>query len=150
MHARMRHRTHRAMGKGQERPVGKTAAESEWPAILVIDDDEDLGALIRDYLREERLLALFLQDSMVALRMLDEGLRVDLLLTDIAMTEGTPNGVSLALLARRRIPNLPVLFMTGYPDLLDEVENLPGKVFVKPFELAELTQEIRRNLTKLN
>jgi DNA-binding NtrC family response regulator len=135
-------------GKGGERPVGKCAADSEWPVILVTDDDEDVGALIGDYLREEQLLPLFVPDSMVALQMLDEGLRVDLLLTDLAMSEGTPNGVSLALLARRRIPKLPVLFMTGYPKLLEEVENLPGKVFVKPFDLAELTQEIRRNLTK--
>jgi DNA-binding response OmpR family regulator len=127
--------------------VGKTAARFEDPTILVTDDDEDLGALIRDYLCEERILALFVHDSMAALRMLDDGLRIDLLLTDLAMGAGTPNGVSLALLARRRIPNLPVLFMTGYPDLLEMV-NLPGKVIVKPFDLAELAQEIRRNLTK--
>ena len=126
--------------------MGNTAEQSGRPRILVTDDNEDLGALIRDYLREERLLALYVPDSMVALRMLDDGLHIDLLLTDLALSKGTPNGVSLALLARRRIPNLPVLFMTGYPDLLEEVGNLPGKAFVKPIDLAELTREIRRLL----
>jgi hypothetical protein len=36
--------------------------------------------------------------------------------------------------------------MTGHPHLLETAGELPGKAFVKPVDLAELTQEIRRRL----
>jgi hypothetical protein len=49
-------------------------------------------------------------------------------------------------MARRHVPNVAVVFMTGHPHLLEMVGELPGKVFVKPVDLAELTQEIRRRL----
>jgi two-component system, OmpR family, response regulator len=121
-------------------------ARLERPTVLVVDDDVALGGLIKDYLIEEQFEAMHVQDSMVALDLLKERPKIDLLLTDIALTQGTPNGVSLALMARRRVPNLTVLFMTGRPDLLDAVCELPGKALIKPVDLTELTQEIRRQL----
>ena len=36
--------------------------------------------------------------------------------------------------------------MTEHPDLLEAASELPGTVFVKPVDLAELTQELRRLL----
>lgn len=68
-------------------------------------------------------------------------------LTDIVMPEGMPHGVSLALIARRYVQDVEVLFMTGHQHVLETVGELPGKAFVKPVDLSELTQEIRRRLS---
>jgi DNA-binding response OmpR family regulator len=114
--------------------------------ILLVDDDVALGGVIKDYLSEEDFEVIHVHDSMVALGVLETGRRIDLLLTDIAMPEGMPHGVSLALMARRHVQNVEILFMTGHPRLLETAGDLPGKAFVKPVDLAELTQEIRRRL----
>jgi DNA-binding response OmpR family regulator len=111
-----------------------------------VDDDRALGGVIKDHLTEEEFEVVHVDDSMVALALLETGRKVDLLLTDIAMPEGMPHGVSLALMARRYVQDVKVLFLTGYPHLLEAAGELPGKAFVKPVDLAELTLEIRRHL----
>jgi CheY-like chemotaxis protein len=64
---------------------------------------------------------------MVALARLETGPKVDLLLTDIAMPEGMPHGVSLALMARRYVQDVKVIFLTGHADLLEAAGELPAK-----------------------
>jgi hypothetical protein len=49
-------------------------------------------------------------------------------------------------MAQRIARDLEVVFITGHPDMLEEVGELPGKAFVKPFDLAELTREISQRL----
>jgi DNA-binding NtrC family response regulator len=114
--------------------------------ILLVDNDLALGCMIKDHLTEEDFEVIHVHDSMVALGLLETGRKFDLLLTDIAMPEGMPHGVSLALMARRHVQDVVVVFMTGHPDVLEIAGELPGKAFVKPVDLAELTQEIRRAL----
>jgi DNA-binding response OmpR family regulator len=114
--------------------------------ILLVDDDLALGGVIKDYLSEEDFEVIHARDSMVALGILDTGRKIDLLLTDIVMPEGTPHGVSLALMARRYVQDVEILFMTGHPHALEAAGELPGKAFIKPIDLAELTREIRRRL----
>ncbi len=121
-----------------------SVADAGRPTVLVVDDDMALGSLITDYLREERFTAIQSPDTMAALELLDSGLKIDVLLVDIAMPKGIPHGVSLALMAKQRIAGLGLVFMTGYPDLLKEAGELPGRVFVKPFDFAELSKEVRR------
>jgi DNA-binding NtrC family response regulator len=114
--------------------------------ILLVDDDLAVGGVIKDYLSDEDFEVIHVHDSMMALGVLDTGRKIDLLLTDIVMPEGMPHGVSLALMARRYVQDVEILFMTGHPQVLEAVGELPGKAFVKPVDLAELTQEIRRRL----
>lgn len=121
-------------------------AQRERPTILLVDDDLALGGVIRDYLSDEGFEVIHVHNSMLALGVLDTGRKIDLLLTDIVMPEGMPHGVSLALMARRYVQDVEILFMTGHPHVLEAVGELPGKSFVKPVDLAELTQEIRFRL----
>jgi DNA-binding NtrC family response regulator len=123
-------------------PANKSNVQSGSRTILLVDDDLALGAVIKEYLTEEELDVIYVQDSMAALGVLETGPKIDLLLTDIAMPQGTPNGVSLALMARRMVPGIETLFITGRPDLLQAVGELPGKAFLKPVNLAELLREI--------
>lgn len=123
--------------------TGQTAVPHLRHTILVVDDDPALGEMLREHLTDEMFEVICVCDSMVGLGLLESGQRIDLLLTDLAMPPGMPNGVSLAMMARRLIQNIATIFMTGHPRLLEAAGELQGKVFVKPFDLTELTQEIR-------
>lgn len=57
--------------------------------ILLVDDDLALGGVIKDYLIEEDFEVIHVHDSMVALGVLETGSKIDLLLTDIALPEGS-------------------------------------------------------------
>lgn len=75
-----------------------------------------------------------------ALSLLDEGLQVDMLITDQGMAG--ISGIELAAVVRQRI-SVPVLFVTGYL-------TLPGKaepewaVLRKPFRTSDLADAIGR------
>jgi len=69
----------------------------------------------------------------------------DLLLTDMVLP-GTLNGRELAELLRKRWPNLPVLFMSGFVDgnVLEGALDAQGTAFLpKPFSLAQLLERLR-------
>jgi len=77
-----------------------------------------------------------------ARRLLGEGLRPDLLVTDVGLPEGM-DGRAVAQEVRGRWPDLPVVFITGYArvSLPDDVE-----VVAKPFELEALVDRVRARL----
>ena len=75
-----------------------------------------------------------------ALRMIEEGrVKPDLLLTDVVMPE--MSGTVLVELLRSRMPDLKVMFMSGYADetILDHGVIGPGMEFLrKPFSMTDL------------
>ena len=77
----------------------------------------------------------------------DEGLTVDLLVSDVVMPglDG-PSWVREALVKRS---GTPVIFMSGYTDvpLTDGMAPIPNAVFLaKPFSLSELAACVERHL----
>lgn len=82
--------------------------------VLVVDDD----AMVREVLVSE-MLGLGYQvsqacDGLEALARIDDGAKVDLLISDFAMPG--MNGLTLIQEARCRLPELPALLLTGYAD----------------------------------
>ena len=67
--------------------------------------------------------------------------RVDLLLTDILMPG--LDGIELAQQAKLHRPNLRILYMTGRPDQVPELEAQHGKVLRKPIRASLIIAEIR-------
>ncbi|TWB12244.1 signal transduction histidine kinase [Nitrospirillum amazonense] len=112
--------------------------------VLVVEDDDSVRLLVLDVLQELGYTALHAADGRGALSVIESSSQIDLLITDV----GLPglNGRQLAEIARRRRPNLPVLFVTGYAanaavrgDFLE-----PGMDMVmKPFAMDELAAKIR-------
>ena len=67
----------------------------------------------------------------------DPDLGVELMIADIVMPG--MNGIELAHAARRRRPELPVLFVTGFGgNALPANQPPPGELLRKPFRAAEL------------
>jgi CheY-like chemotaxis protein len=102
---------------------------------LVVETLQDLG-----------YRALEAADGPTALRILQSGQRVDLLVTDI----GLPglNGRQLADAGRTTRPELKILFMTGYAENAASSNFLtPGmEIIAKPFEMDALARRVRQML----
>jgi CheY-like chemotaxis protein len=110
--------------------------------VLVVEDEDDVRALIVDALRALGYLVQEAADGTVALGMLRSPIRYELLVTDV----GLPgmNGRQLADAARESRPNLPVLLMTGYAgtalDRMRVGEDM--RILRKPFGLTKLTETV--------
>jgi CheY-like chemotaxis protein len=77
--------------------------------ILVVEDDEQ----VRDLLRELGYKVLTAKDAASALPILESGVRVDLLFTDVVMP-GPLRRSELKGKPKERLPSIAVLFTSGY------------------------------------
>ncbi len=80
-----------------------------------------------------------------ALRLVDSGLHVDLVLADVVMPE--MDGVTLAHLIGRRLPSLPIVLVTGRPDVVDSVTERGGIALLKPYSLEWLEAVFTEHLS---
>jgi CheY-like chemotaxis protein len=112
--------------------------------VLVVEDEPSVRQFSVEALTELGYRVLEADGAAAALRLLDTHPEIMLLFTDIVMPE--VNGAKLAEEARRRRPDLKVLFTTGYTrnavvhnGVLDAGVEMIGK----PFTLEELATKIR-------
>jgi CheY-like chemotaxis protein len=121
------------------------AAPSGTETILLVEDQDGIRDLVREFLQRKGYVVLFAVDGEDALRIAAEHkLPIHLLLTDVVM----PNigGRVLAPQVKHLHPDIQVLFMSGYaePTVLKGpagAENAP--VLQKPFLLDALAHKIR-------
>lgn len=116
--------------------------------VMVVEDDDLVRKLAVNTLKHQGYHVLQANDGNVCYSKLnDENICPDILLTDIVM----PNmmGTELAKLLKKKWPDLPVLFMSGYSeDSIVNIEGIQGAVnFIqKPFRPMLLAQKIRELL----
>jgi CheY-like chemotaxis protein len=123
--------------------IGPPGVPPVSPKVLVVDDTPLVRAVLRRSLEAAGYTVQEANDGQGALAQLALG-TVDLVLSDIRM----PNmdGCALALEIRRRAPQVPILFVSGYDAHLPGVE-LPAPVLTKPFTPAHLIERVRQMLT---
>jgi len=114
-------------------------AKAENKAILLVDDEELVRIGTADMLAEAGYTVTQASSGYRALRLLDEGLEVDALVTDFAMPGMT--GVELAQEALSLRPNLQVLLITGY-DTGTEHATVGLPRLAKPFRQADLAEAV--------
>jgi two-component system, cell cycle sensor histidine kinase and response regulator CckA len=114
--------------------------------VLLVDDEADVRQVTGDLLRFKGFEVNEAESAEDALRILTDGGRVDVLVTDIAMPE--KDGFMLAVEARQMRPGLPVVFVTGY-SRRNDLDGAPGPVVRKPYTAAELTRAIDEVLSKI-
>lgn len=107
--------------------------------VLLVDDEELVRLSVADTLREFGFKVVEAASASGALAQLGKGLRPDVLVTDHMMPGMT--GASLARQARRDLPDLPVLLITGYANLRNE-ESQGLDVLGKPFRQVDLALRI--------
>ncbi len=112
--------------------------------LLVVEDEPALRALLAAMLGSQGYRVTQAADADEALAAIErEGLVPDLLLTDVVMPGRS--GADLASELRQRIPELRVLYMSGYTDVaLGErgVVEAGVRLLQKPFTSAELARQV--------
>jgi len=83
--------------------------------VLVVDDDEDVAATAVAMLSDLGYRVVKALSADAALTILESGLHIDLLFTDVVMP-GNLRSPELARLAKERIPGIKVLFTSGYTE----------------------------------
>jgi PAS domain S-box-containing protein len=116
--------------------------------VLVVEDDEDVRGTVVDLLSELGYRVLRAKDAQGALAIVESGVPIDLLFTDVVMP-GPLASPELARKARERLPNVAVLFTSGYTDnaivhggRLDEGVDLLSK----PYSREAMARKIRNVL----
>jgi CheY-like chemotaxis protein len=110
---------------------------------LVVEDQTEVRTQIADALNEIGHTVMEAGDGTAALKLLESGEPLDLLITDV----GLPglSGLELAEAARASRPNLPILLITGYVGKALEPSRLARNMEVlrKPFTLDELAARVQ-------
>jgi CheY-like chemotaxis protein len=116
--------------------------------VLVVEDDEDVRGTVVDMLSELGYRVLKAKDAQSALAIIESGVPIDLLFTDVIMP-GPLRSPALARQARERLPGIAVLFTSGYTEnaivhggRLDEGIDLLSK----PYSREALARKIRHVL----
>jgi DNA-binding response OmpR family regulator len=114
--------------------------------ILLVEDSPTVGRLLLHQLDSWGHSALHALSIAEALAILgNPDLEVDLLLVDLVLPDGS--GARLAQHCRTEGRELPILFITGWPEFppaLDGVEE--WRVLTKPFRRGELAGAVQRAL----
>ena len=116
--------------------------------VLVVEDDENVRATVVEMLSELGYRVLKAKDADSGLVIIESGMPIDVLFTDVVMP-GQLRSPELARKARQRLPNIAVLFTSGYTDnaivhggrLDDGIELLS-----KPYTREALARKIRQVL----
>ena len=125
--------------------VSATAMAGPGETVLLVEDNADVRTLARKTLQDLGYEVVDFGNVADARKELEN---VDLVLTDVILTGGV-SGLDFAREINETRPDLPVVLMSGYPDVL-AVGDGPihqGFVFLsKPFQRAELASTLRRLL----
>ncbi len=113
--------------------------------ILVVEDDEAVRATVVDLLESLGYEVLTARDAQAGLAVVESGLHIDVLFTDVVM----PGGLSSRDMARRAqqiLPGLGVLFTSGYTEnsIVHGGRLDPGvELLSKPYSREALARRLR-------
>jgi DNA-binding NtrC family response regulator len=118
------------------------------PRVLVVDDDENIVSAFEGFLRKEHCSMVSASSAEDALAMLSHQ-TISVVITDIRMK--WQSGITLLMKIKQLHPLMPIIIITGYPNLIPEAEVKhygAEYLFVKPLELDQLREALRDCLSR--
>ena len=113
--------------------------------VLVVQDNPHLRKTIKTYFAREGYRVLEAESTFEAVHLAEQGARIDLLLVDYSLPDGS--GPELARALRQQLPELKVLIATGHPEQRATLrEDDRTAVISKPFDLQQFGALIQRLL----
>lgn len=116
--------------------------------ILLVEDEFLIRLIVAEELADNGFEVCEAEDGDQAAALITEAPDgFELLVTDIHMP-GELDGIALACLMRARHPDMPVIYMTGRPGVLNAVRPLGTKdaLVAKPFTPSEILAVVQRLL----
>ena len=117
--------------------------------ILVVDDDEDVRRSVRLTLTKAGYDVVDAEDGEKGIQQMRSGdnpLMVDAILCDIHMPK--VNGVEAIVFFRQQFPSVPVIVMTGQPDVTGATDLMKQGVvdyLIKPVRPEKLTEVVSKH-----
>lgn len=128
-------------------PTSETAPAAvhhgDGETVLLVEDDASVRLLVCDVLGELGYKSVEAAEPFSAIRMLESGARFDLMISDVGLP--SMNGRQLADIARQHLPDLPILFITGYAQTAATHAEFLGpnmQMIAKPFQIELLAAKI--------
>lgn len=121
--------------------------ENRRPLILIVDDDRAVRELLKLHLVGEGYEVRLADDAIIAGRSLMEA-PPDLMLVDIALPY--IDGVDFVgtLKAETAAPDIPIIFITGNPEVISRARLFDAPCLRKPFTAAQLVDAVRTELAR--
>jgi DNA-binding response OmpR family regulator len=113
--------------------------------VLIVDDEPDVADSLLAGLRMQGFSVDESYDPVEALAMFQPG-AYDLVISDIKMPK--MNGFEMVFEMKKKDPDVQIIFLTGYVDLMKEVDKLFSKLSVreviqKPIGIQQLVDKIK-------
>jgi DNA-binding response OmpR family regulator len=115
--------------------------------IMVVHDDPAYREAVSRALREAGYDATAFPDPLAALDALETAACAKVLITRVTFPAGRSNGVSLALMARRRWPGMRVLFVCD-PEFRREIADV-GEFLAAPAPVSEVVATAGRLMRRV-
>src|SRR5262245_34413359 len=113
--------------------------------LLIIEDEERMRRLLELVLREEGYELVLAASGEEGIRTLRDGTAIDLIITDLQL--GNTTGLEILETAKRVLPDVPVVLITGYGTVKSAVEAMRKGAYdylSKPVDHDELKIVISR------
>jgi DNA-binding response OmpR family regulator len=129
-----------------------TAADEHMVAkacrVLIVEDEFLIRLTLAEVLADEGYTVIEAETGDEAVKLLEAGPPIDVLLTDIQLP-GQLDGKALVRHVRTTQPDLPVIFMTGRPDTMEGRGPDAKEIYVaKPYLPSEICAAVRRMLDR--
>lgn len=134
----------------KERALSERIILVDRKTILVIDDDPSVRAAVRISLSQEGYCIVEAENGLVGLEKAQAD-KPDLVLCDVRMSEVSGFDVIKGLQAEPQTAEIPVILMTGVPEIADvrhSMEQGADDYLVKPFEINALKAAIEARLNR--
>lgn len=113
--------------------------------ILIIEDDNDIALLEKDYLEMNDFNVEIVSDGLNAIRLIKE-IKYDLIILDIMLPN--INGYDICKMIRKEL-DIPVIMVTAKNEMVDKVRGLglgSDDYITKPFDPAELVARVKAHI----
>ena len=110
--------------------------------VVIVHDEPEFLLRVATALRHEGFNVAAFADPIDALNDIQAGQPVDVLVTRVTFPEGSPHGVSLALVLRAKYPGLKVVF-AARAERIEHTEGI-GELIPHPVDLEKLVAAVAR------
>jgi PAS domain S-box-containing protein len=128
-------------------PEGQTSPSRAQAGVLLVEDDDFVREFLRDILEFHGCTVITAANGSEAIQIAErEPESIDIVVTDLVMP--TMGGVELMRRLGARRPDLPVVYLSGYPEHEAPDLHRPGAVFLqKPLSPSALARAVRDALS---
>jgi CheY-like chemotaxis protein len=117
--------------------------------LLVVEDDAAFRRFVVRALESGGFRVTAAENFAAAIKVIEQGDRVDLLISDVGLGPGEPHGIALGNMAQLRRSHLKIIYITGsYDPQLVNQYGAPTAVLQKPFTAETLIAAVTAALTK--